>query len=344
MRYVNSHDNQPVTFVTNQLSMHHKPNSTIVYGNLTYNINEEGLIDTPSDNEATSRIAIIGGSTVEGRGSSDNENTIATNLYKCLKNKNLNYQVLNLGRAGLYSYTSYKLLAEKFLEQFNPDILIQLNGRNDFHYNLQNNASKFELHSDINNVEEILKFNKNGNSLIGSIKEIIFFTHSYYYFNKVFLKITHYDNRIREKYFNQYKKKSFIFEKLINLENDRSQLRALKGVKIFNANIESVRNLSKAYGIQYLHFLQPTLFYKKKLTVEERSYAQSWFERNQLGNQYEEEIIKHYKLAKEILNKNSIDISNLFEFEKGTLYADSVHYNDEANEIIANKICSYIKN
>ena len=344
IRYNDHNYNSSTTFVTSHLSVHYKPNSWVNFGNTIYNINSDGLVDTLGDGEAAVTIAIIGGSTVEGRGSSNNENTIASHLYSCLKNKGLNYKVLNLGRAGLYSYTSYRLLAEKFLVQFKPKILIQLNGRNDFHFNLTNNDEEFKFYSDINNFKEILEFSLKGNSLNGAIKEIIFYTHSYYYINKIFLKASHYHNRIKEKYFNQYEKESSIYEKFIKLEDDRSQLRALRGVKIFNANIDSTRNLSEAFGIQYLHFLQPTLFYKKNLTVKEKSYEQSWFERNDLGNQYKEEIINHYKLTKELLNKNSIDISDLFEFEKDTLYVDSVHYNDKGNKIIANKVCSYVNN
>ena len=340
----NDNYNEEVTFVTNHLSKHYIPNSKIKFRDILYDTNSDGLVDTLGEIESVSKIAIIGGSTVEGRGSSNNENTIASHIYSCLKNKGLNYQVLNFGRVGLYSYTSYRLLAEKFLAQFKPNLLIQLNGRNDFHFNLINSDEKFELQSDINNLQEIMEFNMKGNSLKGAIKEIFSSTHSYYYSYKLLEKFKHYQNRIKQKYLNIYKKESFIHEELLNLNNERSQLRALRGVKIFNANIESTRNLSEALDIQYLHFLQPTLFYKKNLTEEERSYAQSWFERNQLGIQYKQELIKHYKLAKQLLNKNTIDISDLFEFEKNTLYVDSVHYNDIGNKKIADKICSYINN
>ena len=116
---------------------------------------------------------------------------------------------------------------------------------------------------------------------------------------------------------------------------------------------ESVRNwkeislktdkIAKRKGFRFYHFLQPTLALSEEaidLELFKRFFSErSYFD----GNDYLAVIRKFYKSAESISMQFSHihSITNVVA-EESESYTDTVHYNDESNKAIADKICSLI--
>ena len=76
-------------------------------------------------------IIFLGGSTVEGRGSTSNKKTIPALLESCLRTKKQNINIYNFGFSGDNSFNENLRIYSKS-EYFKPDLIIALDGRNDF--------------------------------------------------------------------------------------------------------------------------------------------------------------------------------------------------------------------
>lgn len=328
-----------VIFVNDHLSKHHIKNSTMKLAkfpafNADLQINEYGLISTTNEVlNLAPKLLLIGGSTVEGRGSSSNNTTIASYLSKCLASASIPFEVLNAGRSGSYSYTEYRILLESFLPAFKPDLVISLNGRNDFYYSLKNKHNEFYYHSDVRNSDTLISQDIHGIKFFDYVRDIYLSSH----FSRLVASII-----------NKLKNEPGIYkinEKMVKLENIEMQMRTEEAVRQFNVQISNTKNIVEAYGANYMHFIQPTLMSEnREITDAEKSFISSWEKRTVLGKSFQYDLINFYKTLKNQNNKISIDISQLFdEKDHVQLYVDTVHYNDHANELIADKICENIE-
>ena len=87
-----------------------------------------------SDYESLIKVFIFGGSSVFGVGASSINHTIPSYLQKKLNEneKNLSFSVVNAGVRGYFSYFEY-LKYLNHVRKLDPDIIINLNGRNDIY-------------------------------------------------------------------------------------------------------------------------------------------------------------------------------------------------------------------
>lgn len=328
-----------VVFINKHLSKHFIANSVLElkkYPN--YNgdliINKSGFIETINENEKNEKkLILIGGSTVEGRGASSNKTTIASFLSECLSVNSYPYYVLNAGRSGLYSYTEYRLLLESFLPKVQPDLVVSLNGRNDFHFSLENNEKNFYYHSDVNNFKQLIRQDLVGLSFLDYVHDFYKRTHA----SRVIASLS---KRLSKKINPQ------VYENFVDLDIPAMQVRAENSARQFVAQIEITKKISNAFGASYLHFFQPTLMYDdRQLTQVEESFIEDWNMRSKLGSKYGEELNFFYDNVKLLSKDASIDLSSIFRnLDSQQLYVDSVHYNDKANKMIGYSICSEIIN
>ena len=126
----------------------------------------------------------------------------------------------------------------------------------------------------------------------------------------------------------------------------------------FVSNWISLYSIAKNHQINSLFFLQPVIpVSKKKLTKAEKKKYLAFFEsQNHLElTEYEKEISIFYKKSFERINdfkkkiptseaEKFVDISNLFDDEKDTVFYDMVHYVEKGNNLIAKEILKKLNN
>jgi len=322
--------------VTEHLSLHYKRNYLIPTPGLNSELwtDENGLVKTirssatnEKDKKVVERILLIGGSSVEGRGASNNRNTIASHLQSCLdQSRNEKIEIFNAGRSGLYSYTSFRLLAERFVPEINPRLVIQLNGRNDIHYAIDfGNRLGTLLPSDLS----VADWKERYNSDLG-LKYLIFALLKYSILNKVANKASQIISNGTN---------TGVYEQLQNKFSSKTVNNALR-------NYVSIQASTKAYlssrNVKYIHYFQPTLYFKKRnKTVREIHFLTDWEVRtNKIYGKYIRTFYERAPLElSRSLGKSTIDLSGMFEESETELYVDSVHYNDKASQMIAERIC-----
>ena len=239
-------------------------------------------------------------------------------------------EVLNGGRSGQYSYTEYRILLESFLPKFKPEIVVQINGINDFTFSLQNRLNEFQYHSDIRNAENLIYQDRYGIGLRHYLKDLFVHTHLY----RIIISISKKINKPLG---------TSIYEKFIYLKDSDIEKRAYLTANHFKTQIANTKNIVESFGSNYVHFLQPTLALdKRKITDIEKLYLDNWKKRNNLKENFFIELNKFYEAYKN-LNELSLDLSDSFNgLDLEQLYSDSIHYNDLSNKILANSICDYI--
>ena len=295
--------------------------------------NNYGFIDNGNfihdlNNTTKFNIFIMGGSTVEGRGSSGNNYTISSYLERCLLNYNSNVQVVNTGFSGDFTYQEFMRLAGHLIPNFKVDAVIHFGGRNDAHnpfaegvdWKINNQVYFRKTEYSINNTKL--------DCILCSISEklnrysILFYSLGYYY-----KKIILYLNINKFNLANNYE----IAVKNMNLS-----------VENYLNNIDLINFYSDIHKIKFYGFIQPILVNNKKILSKEeikntKNFAKEYGE--DYYNYINEYFIKIKNLNK---NKNLIDISNIFNNVSETLYYDSSHYNDLGNSLIADNICKNI--
>ena len=283
-----------------------------------------GLVLTPDqkniNNLPEKKIVIFGGSTVFGIGSSNLSNTIASNIYKIINKKNLDYfyRVYNAGTRGFFSYQEYIKYLNDIKKEINPDIVIVLNGRNDVYlaskgFLQENFDTEYSLH-----IEKFIKKKQSNNLEYKIILKNLF--------KKTFSNTGLLLKKISSRFKNVKKKKQKNYPKVSNEDLIKSMNNYILIMETFKFTVETLNK-------EFYWFLQPVAHVKKKLTYEEKerlkkvSNVENY---SQIINFSYDYLIKQ--------NNNLIDISNIFLLLNDTLYIDDCHYNDLANRIIAKEI------
>ena len=288
-----------------------------------------GMVYTPNSenkkNLPEKKVVLFGGSTVFGVGSSSLSNTIASNLHIFLNNDKSKYfyRVFNAGVRGYSGYQEFNRYLNDVRNQIEPDIVIDLNGRNDAYYatkglfqnNFDTNYSKLiEKQIEDNRIKKYPIFKNTTN-----LSKLIF--------NKLKILSDHSDeshsDEISKKEPNSTSKKNI--EKSLN--NYRTIMKAFKGVVIEDKK-------------QFFWILQPVALYKKNLTNVEKSRI--YGEKRLLSANYKKKIKFSYDYLTNLSNPSFVDLSDIFMNINKTVYIDHCHYNDEGNKIIAKRISELI--
>ena len=295
-----------------------------------------GFIHNGQDREISSNtynIFLTGGSTVEGRGSSSNEKTISSYLEKFLNFSvtDKDIRVINAGFSGDTTYQELIRIFGHLIPNFKIDMVISISGRNDGHNpiyrgkyfkpNLGNEA--FDL------------FEKNFNNLKTSCiscsidKKLKKYSITYYsinfYINKLLIKRDKLNNKFNNSYNLPLKKIPFnVYSK-----------------NTFN-NLSTIKHRLDLENIKFVSFLQPTLLenLKKDFSDKEDKNIKKWI----LESNYVDYFLGidnfYSELQKYTNDQWFFNISDIFLNNKNELYWDSLHYNDLANKLIADKIGS----
>ena len=293
-------------------------------------------------------IFFVGGSTVEGRGSSSNQTTIPAYLEKIFNDDYSSFfldkkvHVINMGFSGDTSFQEQLRIFGIIMPNHKPDLIISLNGRNNAH-NLIARGTDYKINIDNLSFQYQLKF-------INEFKKdciICALNFKLKSISIVYEKI----NRL----FISLEKKIFIENKsnepkyLYDLDYENLSFKS--SAQGFYSNIMTTNFYLNTFNVPYFSFLQPTLTneFKKHITHQEKEFINK-FKKNLSFYDYSSEnyyksINKFYKEADKLLSNtdiNYLNLSYLFKNINETTYWDTVHYNDLGNYKIASAIAEFI--
>ena len=325
-----SASNSKITRITPVAGVAYKPNITNSLpgypGTLSTDVTGfvHNGVPRSSAKELEGGIFIFGGSTVEGRGSSSNSKTIAAQLESCLQLElNINKPVVNAGFSGDYSYQQFQRAVDA-LGRYRPSMLIFLDGRNDAHYAQLASWRAFDsnpgIHSPFNYVDLLASRSPWERTFhdARAVSRLV---------NLIFNVKPKLDHRQAP---NVY----------ASLDEDKARTAADAYLGIHDA----IHSIGAIYGIPVHSFLQPTpAVGPRQPTVDEALKMKEFLSREGINHGYYAGIGMFYRAVRARANPRVTDISTLFDRNASQMYVDSVHYNDESNRLIAQKICSVIR-
>lgn len=293
-----------------------------------------GFIHNGIDKEITNKtynIFITGGSTVEGRGSSSNNNTISANLEEILNNKinKNNIRVVNAGFSGDTTYQELTRILGHLIPNFKVDMVISISGRNDGH-NPMYRGKKFKIN--VGN-EAFDKFEINFNNLKTSCVICALDDKLERY------SITYYSiNYYLRKFLTAKEKKADRYNLSLNeIDFKKNSLNTF-------SNLSTIKHRLELQNIEFYSFLQPTLIknLKKVQSDYEKKNVDKWIKETNYKDYFQGIDLFYNELSKYTNEEWYFDISKLFLDNNQHLYFDSVHYNDDSNKLIAEKIAEII--
>lgn len=280
-------------------------------------------------------IFIHGGSTVEGRGSSSNNQTIAAQLEKCLKLKGDFRQVINVGFSGDTIIQQSQRLYGRVLIKYKPSLIIFLDGRNDAHFSTNLYYQPYAPNTSIHDIRESSLF-ENLQPKLGT---------------NVTVFIKRLKNRLQKEISNS--KKASIDKSRIIYKSQAE--RSSKSSQVYLETSLRISQHLKDRNIDFIHILQPYLTAESKLPTKTeekliKTFLNSFkeYKSNTFYSQESEYLSALKDFYRKSQNGNNMkhffNFQDLFKNNTSTLYTDSVHYNDTGNKLIATKLCQLVLN
>lgn len=278
------------------------------------NITEEGIRKTPQHpnlNKNAKTIYFLGGSTMWGLGSSDNQ-TIPAYFSKYSKG---NFKTINLAEPGYSSFQEYIALSIKLAKGGTPDLIIMYDGVNQVITLIKgfNQFSHFEEKS----IKEALEIKKNH-----ELKNITYSNYFYSIINPI--------SKLLEKFIT--KKKVPYFE----LNKQRVQESAIETVESWIM----AKQIANSKGSKFIAILQPVSAIGNP-KIDHLNLDEDLKEAYKLLYSEIKRLLKTDKYKE--ISKNVYDLSNIFDIDK-YLYYDHCHTSHEGNKIIAKKLIEIVDN
>jgi len=276
---------------------------------------------TKKHSSETYRIIVIGGSVAWGTGASCNETVWTKVLEDSLNQMNnqssmINYQVLNAGCSGYISFQELILLENKLLD-FQPDLVIILDGWNDIYYSSLIPEKDYK-NNEFHYTHQLRHFYQS--SFIMQVFAIIK-NHSNFFIllNRFIDYLVYHSAQEPEIFFHE------------------------KGINNYIKNLEHIAAILKSKNIPFYIFLQPYIGFSPELSKEGAEIISLFKQRNK--------TIKELLIRTEnhIINNNHLKnhfISFLSDFKSSSqinIWFDHIHLNDEGQKVLASKIFLTLK-
>ncbi len=309
-------------------------------------VNSHGFISNSSKRDdsffikkspGTCRIMIFGGSTVQGVGASSNEMTIAAQLESFLNSKYrrpgiARYEVINAGVGAYYSTQELLYLATEGIH-YAPDVVIVLDGLNDFHRTHGEWLHAVDKNTYTKNLPSSIRYRFHPYQLPSSRAPLSSFP------------LSHYILPLFPNTFRLLRKAMSPGMPLLATQYNEP-LTAERGVELYLINLESMAGIARSHHINCLLALQPTLGFQKPSTKEEDLHWKPMDMGYQSKKQhYWTLATKAYRsLAKAQRDASLavIDLSGLFAKRSETLYTDTEHYNDLGQRLVAERLAQLL--
>ena len=267
--------------------------------------NSHRFTDNPCKGKEAIKIFVFGGSTTWGTGARDNY-TIPSYISKKLCEDNISVEVTNFGEAA-YVNTQEMISLQLELRKGNiPDYVIFYDGINDVYSAYQEEAAGYPQ-----NIAN-RKFEYGLRDKFNIIRPI---------FNGNFVTLL----RETMHYFSPKETKKI----------DNSDELSDEVIDIYFGNKRIIDGLGKEYNFTVFYFWQPTIFTKRQLSENEKSFDPK------IDENFALEVYSKIKLYNN--SDNFYDISDIFEDINDSVYVDFCHISEEGNEMIADRIVNVIK-
>jgi len=267
------------------------------------------------------RIVLIGGTVAENLGQSLNEQGISileNELTKVLPTKVI--EVVNAAQAGYVVEQEFIKTQLVILKQYNPDLIIGLNGANDLHSFYLNRFDKTITSFPPQNYRQfnIIDQGKKNKSFIGRFRPLV-------------------RNNLRA--WN-------VFKRLMGGENYNAPLNLDENQTALVANeyyslVDDLRDFVRVKGIDYYGFLQPIKFYNNKnsdFVAEKLEKAMG------LDVETIKSLVSIYnKFEKKYLEDEDLfSLTNVLD-DNPDLYTDNFHMNTEGHKLLSKEIAQILK-
>ena len=327
--------------IYNSRATNFDPN-TVLYNHKFDRFGNKKKINLANKENQEFNIFLIGGSTVEGDGVYSSEDTIDSsirekiNQLKCLNKIN----IYNEGVSGNSSKQDYLNITLRILPHYKPNMILSLQGWNDFLGYVGTRSNEISPLAKYWTTREQKTY-----SYINSKK--FFYEHYLFLKDKTYLGILL--SSIIQTYKNYY-----FFDSYYQNELSKSE-----DIEILKNNYfyfqEQSYKISKLNNVQYFHFFQPVLIYKKFPTKYEKNILDgnkntySFGKRNNYiyTSKYWENLGSFYEaiINNEQFKKRNwkIDFSDIFKNSSDEDFVDHGHYSKIAQDKIGKLIFEEIK-
>ncbi|MGZ3709373.1 MAG: SGNH/GDSL hydrolase family protein, partial [Bdellovibrionota bacterium] len=288
------------------------------------------------------RVVILGGSTVEGFGVKTREETIAYRLQEYLRRANLaagkTVNVYNQAVASYYSKQELILLATRVLPLMEPDLVVVLDGVNDFVTQSVTRLSLDRPYSDVWHFRE-LQMTATMDQLFSWKGSLLTFASWGYY---SFLRKTLFWTFVDLSFFYFTDAARTLSERIVDPSPrlDPNFGVSSRSKRYYLENILSMKSLCEARGVKFFWFFQPLLVRKAHRTAEEEAIYRG-FSPNVWANYsaFQKDISTQLK-ARFGKGDFAFDISD--ENIDETAYVDHCHYLAKEQDGIGKKIAAMI--
>jgi hypothetical protein len=275
-------------------------------------------------------IAVLGGSTVEGRGASGPAGTIAGQLQRILAGgpRKRSVRVVNAGRCGYNAYQQFCLLNDEKFWDLHPRVVIAVDGRNDAFY-----AVSYADHGWRPNWQPYF------DELTAGINEILvdgrsFMPRAWLLQSSITASVM---NRLLPGRTPQV---------MFPQQSSPSPDVLRRSVQSYLENHELARTKCRLRQAAYHVFLQPVLLPgKKNLHSREKQAVDEW-STHYHGDFYWPSLARWYEQAAAAAKGTTYvhNLSDVLGERSELLYCDSCHYLDEGNRLIAVQIAATLEN
>ena len=318
--------------------------------NATYNISKEnlgkgtlltdenGYSITPSFSYSNPdmTIAVTGGSTIFGVGSSDNSTTVPSILERIINERlKVRAEVVNLALRGSQSFQEM-LLVDRFLAENKADLVLAITGRNDASQAIAEpvvEGAFLRRHIWDNAVSIVHRAEKGDLLIIGLVNKLRYWS---YTFDFLYRQIKGQSNPSIDLI-------SFAGSPDLNLRREGStnlQQRA----RITATHFAAQGQIGKINGAAFVMILQPTLYTKNIWSEEEKRRIKKQYKSEDAIDIYRQSEHEFYDAFRKTEKPfQFIDLTGAFAESTETLYIDQCHYNDLGAEKLAEKIFESIR-
>ncbi|WP_299887550.1 SGNH/GDSL hydrolase family protein [uncultured Lacinutrix sp.] len=268
------------------------------------------------DSATALKIFCFGGSTMYSSGARD-EHTIPSELSKLIRTSfpNQNVEITNFGCHGYTRATENIQLQHELIKNNIPDIVIFYDGVNEVISGHQNNEAGAPTNA----------YNRRKEFKIA---------HSY---KKRIALMVYSSNLYR---FTTTLQRKLLTKSAYKQLGPRSDTLAIDIADTYIGLVKISKSFENDYNFKVFNFMQPNIYSKKNLS----EYEQGAYE----SQQYYENL---YRLSYERVRNDSlmikdntfVDISNVFDTAKQTIYFDFCHTGELGNQLVAKRIFEYIK-
>jgi len=298
------------------------------YPNETYvQTDQYGHVITPLQvKNPEIRIAVLGGSSVFGVGSTSNATNIPSQLESKLNNKyKIKAEVTNLAVRGYNSFQELVTLHE-FLLNNKVDIVIAVSGYNDARFGLTNDDIKYSLIQrkvfDVS-VPLVRKAQRQQPIVVnlgGYLREFSYLMDIGF---RILYRVIGEPNQ------------------LVKHQNNINTDNIPQRVKISIRNYQMMKKLAETTGAYFIFALQPSAYSWSKFPGNV-SYLKNRIEEERINRIYMNRFAESLSKSSESLN--IIDLRSLMNDMTTRPYVDSIHYTNDGAEKIADFLSNHVQN